>query len=139
MILCAGQSTAQSPFFCTDHPNHGFDCVEHPDIFHEASTPCPDPAVEPCALASRPTPPARRRTTTSRSRRKSVCQAPADRWRLFRGCIRGTLDLSTVSIGDVVFDFLVCVDKSVVGQPLPFKLDFEAIAVAKDAISADVE
>jgi len=59
-------------------------------------------------------------------------------WRLFRGCIRGTLDLSTVSIGDVVFDFLVCVDKSVVGQPC-LSSSTSRHRGAKDAISADVE
>jgi hypothetical protein len=139
-VLSAHGVGAQSPFFCADRPNHGFDCVEHPDIFQEGTTVCPDPAVEPwCACLKTYSSSAAPNDHPTITQEVLYLRHQPTAGDYFVDVSGGTLDLSIVSIGDVVFDFLVCVDKDVIGQPLPFKLDFEAIVVAKDASSADVE
>src|SRR4029450_4860714 len=137
-LFTVSAARGQSPFFCMEHPNHGFDCVEHGNIFDVSTVVCPDPVEEPwCACLKTyfsSTTPGDHPSITQEVLYREDQPTAGD---YFVGVAGATLDLSTVSVGDVVFDFLICIDKSVVsvviGQPspLPFKLDFEAIVTSK--------
>ena len=151
LFLARTAQAQPSPYFCADKPNHGFDCVDHgpfpAGLFSDLlSPPCPDPATEPlCACLKTYS------SSTAPNSKVSLTQEVVyPRHTPTAGSYAvdvsgGTLDLSTVSVGDVVFDFLICADKdflTLIGLcgpcPLPFELDFEAIVTAKNATSADV-
>ncbi len=139
-LLGSSVVRAQSPFFCKEVPNHGFDCVEHANILDPNTVLCPDPLEDPwCAClktySSSMAPGGKPSITQEVLYREG--QPTAGSYAV--DVPRGTLDLSTVSPGDVVFHFLICVDKDALGQPFSFELDFEALVTAKDATSADVD
>jgi hypothetical protein len=146
VLLCASRLLAQpSPFFCTEYPNEGFNCIEHGNILDRSSVLCPDPLEDPwCACIETyfsTNAPGERPTITQEALYRQAQPTASD---YFVDVSGGTLDLSSVKVGDVVFNFLVCIDKDAVsaaiGQPspLPFKLDFQAVVTAKHASFVDV-
>lgn len=148
LLSSSGHIHGQSPFFCEEYPNNGFDCAEHGNIFDPLSVTCPDPLIEPwCACLKTYMPSAAPNKNTSIVQEVLYRQGQPTAGTYSVDVTRGTLDLSGIGVGDIVFDFVICVDGSAINEIEPscapdcppFHLDFQGVVTAVSEDSAEVE